>query len=84
MKTYKVTAYRGGAYTVSLDDSGVVDVNGLLPDAANNLKWSVRRNMDRRGLSPIVALGLVAGSYSTVSEVDIASVSDQTPSVEVP
>ena len=84
MKTYKITTYGGGVYTVSLDDSGVVDVNGLLPDDANNLKWSVSRNMDRRGLSPIVALGLVAGSYSTLSEVDLSSVSDQTPSVEVP
>ena len=84
MRTYKVITYGDNVYTVSLDDNGVVDVDGLLPGTAENLKASVSRNMERRGLSPIVALGLAVGSYSTVTEVDADPVSDQTPPVEVP
>lgn len=76
MKTYKVTTYGEATYTVSLDDDGVVDVDGLLPETADNLKASVERHMERRGLSAIVALGLAVGRYSEVSEVTDEPVTD--------
>lgn len=76
MKTYKVTTYGEATYTVSLNDDGVVDVNGLLPETADNLKASVERHMERRGLSAIVALGLAVGRYSEVEEVTDESVTD--------
>lgn len=76
IKTYEVSTYGGRPYTVSLDDDGIVDVDGLLPASANNLKEAVNRHMERRGLPPIAALGLAIGSYSHLTEVDDESVTD--------
>lgn len=70
MKTYRVTTYGDSVYTVSLDDNGVVDVDGLLPATAEGLKASVSRHMERRGLPAVTALGLAVGSYSDVEEVN--------------
>lgn len=70
MKTYKVTTYGDGSYTVSLDDTGVVDVDGLLSDTVEGLKASVARHMKRRRLSAVTALGLAAGPYSHVEEAE--------------
>lgn len=70
MKTYKVTTYNDkSSYTVSLDDDGVVDVDGLLPASAENLKFSVARRIERSGLSPLAALGQATGGYSHITEV---------------
>lgn len=76
MKTYRITTYGESHYTVSLDDNGVVDVDGLLPQTAENLKASVVRHMERRNLPSITALGLSAGPYSLVEEVDPEAVTD--------
>lgn len=70
MKTYRVETYGESHYTVSLDDDGVVDVDGLLPESAENLKASVARHMERRNLKAITALGLAVGPYSQVTESD--------------
>lgn len=76
MKTYRVTTYGEKTYTVSLDDDGVVDVDGLLPDTTERLKAAVKRHMERRNLSPVTSLGLVIGAYSELTEVDDDSVAD--------
>lgn len=76
MKTYRVSPYGGGSYTVSINDRGVVDVDGLSPETAESLKLSVKRHMDRRGLPATTALGLVVGSYATVEVAANESVSD--------
>lgn len=76
MKTYKVLTYGEASYTVSLDDDGVVDVDGLFPDTVESLKAAVSRHITKRGLSPVTALGLAVGPYSQVTEVDEASVTD--------
>lgn len=76
MKTYRITTYGDATYTVSLNDDGIVDVDGLLPETANNLKASVERHMERRGFPAITALGLAVGRYSEVEEVTDESVTD--------
>jgi hypothetical protein len=76
VKNYKVTTYGEATYTVSLNDDGIVDVDGLLPETANNLKASVERHMERRNLPAITALGLAVGRYSEVEEVTDESVTD--------
>jgi hypothetical protein len=80
MKNYKVTTYGDelSDYTVSLDDNGVVDVDGLLPETAENLKMSVTRHMNKRGLPAVTALGQAIGPYSHLTEVDSGSVTDST------
>jgi hypothetical protein len=82
MKTYKVSTYNdAGAYTVSLNDDGIVDVDGLTPQASENLKFSVDRFMTKHNLPAITALGKAAGPYSFVTEID--AVADQTEPSEV-
>jgi hypothetical protein len=77
VKTYRVTTYKDKAtYTVSLDDSGVVDVDGLFPETAEALKTTVSGNIERRSLSPITALQVAIGSYSFLEEVSDDSVAD--------
>jgi len=71
MKNYLVTGPGGGTYTVTLDDSGVVRVDGLFPSSAELLKHGVNRFMTRNKISSLRALSLVAGSYSWVTEVSI-------------
>lgn len=73
MKTYRVTTYGGSVYTVSLNDDGVVDVDGLMPPSAESLKEAVNRHMEKRGLPAVTALGLAAGSYSHVEEVEVSA-----------
>lgn len=71
MKTFRVVTYNQDAtYTVSLDDNGVVDVDGLPADSAENLKASVARYIEKRGIMPILALDLAVGSYSHLEDVD--------------
>lgn len=70
MKKYKVTGRSGAPYTVTLDASGIIDVDGLLPATATALKDSVGRNMTTHGLSVLPALSRAIGSYSTAVEVD--------------
>ena len=76
MKTYRVDTYGDGSYTVSLDDDGVVDIDGLLPASAEGLKASIVRHMERRRLPAVTALGLAVGPYSYVTELDDESVTD--------
>ncbi len=77
MKTYEITTYDETAtYTVTLNEVGVVDVEGLLPETAENLKATVARHMTRRRLRSITALGLAVGPYSHVKEVDPGAVAD--------
>lgn len=71
MKTFRVVTYNQDAtYTVSLNESGVVDVDGLPADSAENLKASVARYIKKRGLMPVMALDLAVGSYSHLEDVD--------------
>lgn len=71
MKTYRVNTYNDKTtYDVTIDDEGVVDVDGLLPNSAEALKESVARYVEQRGLMPVVALGLAIGSYSHLTEVE--------------
>lgn len=85
MKTYKIHSHADKVtYSVSLDETGVVETDGLSDNLSDLLKHSVERHMTKRGLSAIMALGLAVGPYSTVTEADEAAVSDQTPPVEVP
>ena len=69
MKTYLVTGPGGGTYTVALDDFGVVAVDGLPPSSVELLRFGVNRSMTRHKVSALKALGRVAGSYSSVTEV---------------
>ncbi len=67
-KVYTVTTYDNKAsYSVTLDETGVVEAD-LPPTALEDLKFSVKRNMDRYGLPAITALGRVVGSYSFVTD----------------
>lgn len=76
-KTYKVTTYQDAAtYTVTLDDTGVVSATELSEKAVEDLKNSVTRLMTRYGLTPVVALSRVVGSYSTVTDAEDVPVAD--------
>lgn len=83
MKTYVVTTYGNGSYTVDLDENGVVKVDGLLYANADGLRLSVRRHMEKRGLSPIMALRMSVGPYSSISEAENSSVSGDTEPSEI-
>lgn len=77
MKTYKVTSHNETGYTVTLDDHGVVDVDGLLPPTAEMLKSAVEHYMDTYDLPLLKAFGKAIGPYATAQEVDTeVSVSD--------
>jgi len=77
MTTYKVSTYEDKAtYTVEMDETGVVSVDGLSDSATELLQYSVKRHMDNLRLSPAKALGKSVGPYSFVTEV--------TAEVEVP
>lgn len=78
MTTYTVTTYQDKAtYKVTLDETGVVAVDGLTADTAETLKSSVARYMHRNGLPATTALGLAIGPYSFATEADEEPVSDQ-------
>lgn len=69
MKTYLVTTYNNTSeYVVSIDDDGVVDTDGLLPDGQAVLRFSVARHINR-GLSSVQALQQAIGAYSYLTEV---------------
>lgn len=69
MRTYKVTTYDDKTtYRVSIDDDGVVDVDGLLPKGAETLKFAVERHIKVHKLSPVVALQKAVGAYSYLTE----------------
>jgi hypothetical protein len=77
MKRYKVTSNSKSFYSVTLDDHGVVDVDGLLPATAETLKSAVERYMKRYNLPLLRAFGKAIGPYATAQEVDTeTSVSD--------
>jgi hypothetical protein len=70
MNTYLVSTYGDEAtYTVTLDESGVSNVEGLPTDAVALLQYSVKRHITN-GLSPITALSKSVGPYSTVTGTD--------------
>lgn len=69
-RTFEVTGPAGGpSYRVTLDETGVVDVDGLLPESVERMKRSVEQTMQRHRLPVLRAFGHVAGSYSTIVEV---------------
>lgn len=71
MRTYKITTFNGeSTYDVTIDETGVVSVNGLPSTTAGDLKSSVSRHMKRHGLPPATALGVSVGSYATIVEAD--------------
>lgn len=75
MKTYQVKGYDDrDLYTVSIDDNGVVDVDGLMPQGTELLKYDVERHIGR-GLTATVALQKAIGAYSHLEEID-TSVTD--------
>lgn len=77
MKTYKVTSNNEAGYTVTLDDHGVADVDGLLPASAEMLKMTVQHYMKTYNLPLLKAFGKAIGPYATAQEVDTeTSVSD--------
>jgi len=77
MKTYRVTSNNKAGYLVTLDDHGVVDVDGLLPSSAEMLKMSVAHYMKTYNLSLLQAFGKAIGPYATAQEIDTeTSVSD--------
>lgn len=77
MKTYKVTSHNETGYTVTLDDHGVVDVDGLLPSTSEMLKLSVEHYMKTYNLPLLTAFGKAIGPYATAQEIDTqTSVSD--------
>ena len=68
MSTHLVSTYGDQAtYTVELDDSGVVSVDGLPKQSEDELKYAVSRYIEN-GLSPVAALGKYVGSYSFVTD----------------
>lgn len=77
MKRYRVTSNNKSSYSVTLDASGVVDVDGLLPSSVETLKFAVDRYMKRYKLPLLRAFGKAIGPYATAQEVDTeTSVSD--------
>ncbi len=83
-KTYVITTYQDKeTYTVTLNEKGVVDVDGLPSDLAASLAFTVKRFMGRYEMAPITALGKAVGPYSVVTEVDGGPVTDSTPAHEV-
>ena len=83
-KVYQVTTYQDKeTFTVTLNESGVVDVDGLSSELAASLVASVKRFVDRYGLPPITALGKAVGPYSLVTDADAEPVSDTAPRVAI-
>jgi hypothetical protein len=77
MKTYKVTSNNDSSYSVTLDDHGVVDVDGLLPSTAEMLKMTVDHYIKTYNLPLLRAFGKAIGPYATAHEIDTeVSVSD--------
>lgn len=77
MKTYRITSNNSASYTVTLDDSGVVDVDGISPSLGEILKLSVENYMKSYDLPLLRALGKAIGPYATAVEIDTeTSVSD--------
>lgn len=70
MKSFKVTSHNQASYTVTLDDHGVADVDGLLPSSAEMLKLSVGHYMETYNLPLLKAFGRAIGPYATAHEVD--------------
>lgn len=68
MSTYLVTTYDDAAtYSVVLDETGLVEAEGLSDESTQALAQSVARYM-RHGVSPAAALGRAVGPYSFVTE----------------
>jgi hypothetical protein len=83
-KVYRVTTYQDKeTFTVTVNEGGVVAVDGLSPALAASLVASVKRFIDRYGLAPVTALGKAVGPYSFVTDVDEDPVPDKTPRVAI-
>lgn len=77
MKSFRISSTGKASYTVTLDDHGIADVDGLLPATAEMLKMTVRHYMDTYKMPLLLALGKAIGPYATAEEIDAeTSVSD--------
>lgn len=67
--TYEVATYDGRtSYMVTIDDDGVIKVDGLTPSGAEVLEFGVLRHIGR-GLPAVQALQKAVGAYSYLTEI---------------